>query len=220
LTSGYFFNLFLDKRTKEKGKMKMNINSFKEDAKLDGLDVWGITGGTNGYPVPGRGWFVTGFENFEKVEKFAEKWKCEVSEARWKDGWAVVEILRDYIFQPLQITSEWYGDEYQIYNEIKGNTFDEFLNWEYGYKNEKEARADNEDNETRLVDMKNLYTELSKVDFKKFNAVVYCDGEVIALLKKEGELKFYNDCEHIAIGVSWYHEDHHEEEEEEEEEEE
>ena len=200
--------------------MKMNINSFKEDAKLDGLDVWGITGGTNGYPVPGRGWFVTGFENFEKVEKFAEKWKCEVSEARWKDGWAVVEILRDYIFQPLQITSEWYGDEYQIYNEIKGNTFDEFLNWEYGYKNEKEARADNEDNETRLVDMKNLYTELSKVDFKKFNAVVYCDGEVIALLKKEGELKFYNDCEHIAIGVSWYHEDHHEEEEEEEEEEE
>jgi len=200
--------------------MKMNIDSFKEDAKLDGLDVWGITGGTNGYPVPGRGWFVTGFENFEKVEKFAEKWKCEVSEARWKDGWAVVEILRDYIFQPLQITSEWYGDEYQIYNEIKGNTFDEFLNWEYGYKNEKEARADNEDNETRLVDMKNLYTELSKVDFKKFNAVVYCDGEVIALLKKEGELKFYNDCEHIAIGVSWYHEDHHEEEEEEEEEEE
>ena len=198
----------------------MNIDSFKEDAKLDGLDVWGITGGTNGYPVPGRGWFVTGFENFEKVEKFAEKWKCEVSEARWKDGWAVVEILRDYIFQPLQITSEWYGDEYQIYNEIKGNTFDEFLNWEYGYKNEKEARADNEDNETRLVDMKNLYTELSKVDFKKFNAVVYCDGEVIALLKKEGELKFYNDCEHIAIGVSWYHEDHHEEEEEEEEEEE
>jgi len=215
--------------------MKMNIDSFKEDAKLDGLDVWGITGGTNGYPAPGRGWFVTGFENFEKVEEFAEKWKCEVSKARRKDGWAVVEILRDYIFQPLQITpmqilrtkrhfsgidSEWYGDDYNIYNEIKGNTFDEFLNWAYGYKNEKEARADNEDDETRLVDMKNLYTELLKVDFKKFDAVVYCDGEVIDLLKKEGELKFYDDCEHIAIGVSWYYEDHYEEEEEEEEEEE
>jgi len=197
--------------------MKMNIDSFKEDAKLDGLDVWGITGGTNGYPAPGRGWFVTGFENFEKVEEFAKKWNCErkVSKARWKDGWAVVEILRDYIFQPLQITSEWYGDDYHIYNEIKGNTFDEFLNWEYGYENEKEARAANE---TRLVKIKNLYAELSEVDFKKFDAVVYCDGEVIALLKKEGELKFYDDCEHIAIGVSWYFEDHYEEEEEEEEE--
>ena len=197
--------------------MKMNIDSFKEDAKLDGLDVWGITGGVNGYPAPGRGWFVTGFENFEKVEEFAKKWNCErtVSKATWRDGWGCCEILRDYICQPLQITSEWYGDDYYIYNEIKGNTFDEFLNWEYGYENEKEARAANE---TRLVKIKNLYAELSEVDFKKFDAVVYYGSEVIDLLKKEGELKFYDDCEHIAIGVSWYHEDHYEEEEEEEEE--
>jgi len=94
-----------------------NLDSFKEEAESTGLTLMGLTGASNGYPDPDLGWFAFGFKTIDEAKEFAEKFNCEVSEAEWRDGWGYAHYLCD-TDEPFNVTSEWYGDDYRICEEM------------------------------------------------------------------------------------------------------
>lgn len=82
-------------------------------AEEEGLQVREtIEGGNNGYP---RGFenVITGFFDWEQIEDFVKEYGGTPIMLHKRDGWQLWERC-DKVYEPMEITAEMYGDNYDI----------------------------------------------------------------------------------------------------------
>lgn len=89
------------------------MKDLKEIANNEGLQVSEtIEGGNNGYPS-GFENVITGFFDWEQVEDFVKRYGGKPIMLHKKDGWQMWERC-DTVCEPMEITAEMYGDNYNI----------------------------------------------------------------------------------------------------------
>lgn len=89
------------------------MKDLHEIASAEALQVREtIEGGNNGYP---RGFenVITGFFDWEQIEDFVEEQGGTPIMLHKKDGWQMWE-REDHVYEPMKITAEMYGDDYDI----------------------------------------------------------------------------------------------------------
>lgn len=89
------------------------MKDLHEIANNEGLQVREtIEGGNNGYP---RGFenVITGFFDWEEIEDFVKEYGGTPIMLHRKDGWQMWERC-DKVYEPMEITAEMYGDNYEI----------------------------------------------------------------------------------------------------------
>ena len=89
------------------------MKNLHEIANNEGLQVREtVKGGNNGYP---RGFknVITGFFDWEQVEDFVKHYGGTPIMLHKKDGWQMWE-REDHVYEPMEITAEMYGDNYNI----------------------------------------------------------------------------------------------------------
>ena len=89
------------------------MKDLQEIANNEGLQVREtIKGGNNGYP---RGFenVITGFFDWEQIEDFVKEYGGTPIMLHKRDGWQLWERC-DNVYEPMEITAEMYGDNYDI----------------------------------------------------------------------------------------------------------
>lgn len=89
------------------------MKNLQEIANYEGLQVREtIEGGNNGYP---RGFenVITGFFDWEQIEDFVKEYGGSPIMLHKKNGWDMYERC-DKAYEPMKITAEMYGDDYDI----------------------------------------------------------------------------------------------------------
>ena len=81
-----------------------------EIADLEGLDYVETTIGTNGYPENIQD-AIVGFDNWEQLEKVAEKYNLNAINLHKRDGWQLYE-RQGRATEPYKNNSNDYGDDY------------------------------------------------------------------------------------------------------------
>lgn len=89
------------------------MKNLHEIANNEGLQVSEtVKGGNNGYPS-GFEYVITGFFDWEQVEDFVKRYGGTPIMLHKKDGWQMWE-REDHVYEPMEITAEMYGDNYNI----------------------------------------------------------------------------------------------------------
>lgn len=89
------------------------MKDLHEIASAEALQVREtIEGGNNGYP---RGFenVITGFFDWEQIEDFVKEYGGTPIMLHKRDGWQMWERC-DNVYEPMEITAEMYGDDYDI----------------------------------------------------------------------------------------------------------
>lgn len=86
-----------------------------EIADLEGLDYVETTIGTNGYPENIQD-AIVGFDNWEQLEKVAEKYNLNAINLHKRDGWQLYE-RQGRATEPYKNSSDDYGDDYAQYDD-------------------------------------------------------------------------------------------------------
>lgn len=84
--------------------------SLAEIADIEGLRYVETTSGTNGYPENIQD-AIVGFDNWQQLEKVAEKYKLEAINLHKRDGWQLYE-RQGIATEPFINGSNDYGDDY------------------------------------------------------------------------------------------------------------
>lgn len=149
-----------------------------------------VTGGQNGYPEPYLGQFHYGFDNIIEAKAFAEKHKCEVYTASWKDGWSYC-ALNGMAFQEFSADPEDYGNAARKIDSVEELKND--LAWyKEDYEKEDEAYTKYEQIEKEALE------EAADINWEKECLIM---GDDIWEVVQRTSMKFYHDTKHIAIGV-------------------
>jgi hypothetical protein len=86
-----------------------------EIADLESLDYVETTSGTNGYPENIKD-VIVGFDNWEQLEKVAEKYNLNAINLHKQDGWQLYE-RQGRATEPYKNSSDDYGDDYAQYDD-------------------------------------------------------------------------------------------------------
>ena len=89
--------------------------SLAEIADIEGLRYVETTSGTNGYPQNIKD-AIVGFENWEQLEKVAEKYNLNPVNLHKRDGWQLYE-RQGIATEPYKNSCDDYGDDYSQYND-------------------------------------------------------------------------------------------------------
>lgn len=89
--------------------------SLEEIADNEGLKYVESTSGINCYPKNIQD-AIIGFENWEQLEKIAEKYKLEAINLHKRDGWQLYE-RQGIATEPYKNSCNDYGDDYNQYND-------------------------------------------------------------------------------------------------------
>lgn len=177
---------------------KEKYDKIDEYNKLHGLEKIGTTGGRNGYPTDWRD-AIIGFTSFEDAEKCAEKFNGVIKLLHKKDGWGAFE-RRCNAYSPIKITSDYFGDDYQIYDKLNYNNEEEFIQEEIVpiilY-----SASSFESIEILIEDKKDIWKHLLNSTDDEI-VVTYHDGYYSTELKKA--MRFYHDTNEYEIGVVIY----------------
>lgn len=99
------------------------MKTLQKLAEKNNLELVDITAGSNGYPSNTfYGIDASTFKNFNEVQQFAEKHKLTIVQLHRKDGWHFWED-KGQMYKPFEISSEDYGDDYQIIPKMDFETF-------------------------------------------------------------------------------------------------
>lgn len=89
------------------------MKNLNEIANNEGLQVSNtVERFNNGYPR-GIKEVITGFFDWEQVEDFVKRYGGTPIMLHKKDGWQMWE-REDHVYEPMEITAEMYGDNYNI----------------------------------------------------------------------------------------------------------
>jgi hypothetical protein len=129
-------------------------------AEKNNLEIVEITNGRNGYP---EGIYnainASNFENFDAIQKFAEKNNLQVVGLHRRDGWSFWEN-NGAIYNAFEITSDDYGDNYQFINKMD---FEEFYQNEIAFFFE-EIPEEMDQIESFLEMKKEIFEEIEKME--------------------------------------------------------
>lgn len=152
--------------------MKNNI-SIEDIAYNGGFElIESVKGGQNGYPS-GIKKGIVGFENFEDLQRYADKYGLIPCTFHKRDGWHLYE-RKDTPYQPLQISASDYGDDYkQFTNSISqeefleqevlpvlpSTTFDDIITFVHKYEEVFDHICVADDDELVIMDFCGNYVE-------------------------------------------------------------
>lgn len=89
------------------------MKDLQEIASNEGLQVREtVKGGNNGYPSCFE-CVITGFFDWEQIEDFVKEYGGTPIMLHKRDGWQMWERC-DNVYEPMRITAEMYGDDYDI----------------------------------------------------------------------------------------------------------
>lgn len=98
------------------------MKDLREIASNEGLQVREtVKGGNNGYPS-GFEYVITDFFDWEQIEDFVKEYGGTPIMLHKRDGWQMWERC-DKVYEPMEITAEMYGDNYEI---IYKDTYEDF----------------------------------------------------------------------------------------------
>ncbi len=171
--------------------------------KTENLQEREVTGGSNGYPEPYLGKFISGFKTFEEVEKYAAENDGEIYQIHYKDGWSNCELdgyiykrptIYDFMVEGKTWIEEWRKEDQKAYEE-------ENLDWiaEYdGWGNLKTFIH----NEDYSKEQAREYFLGKFEDYNiGFNVINQADGRVLDTYEKEECLSYSEDTHNFKIGV-------------------
>lgn len=169
------------------------MKQIEKTIKALGLSIKDVTKGLNGYPTPFIGQFVHGFASFEEAQRIASELGGIVVEARWKDGWNVVE-LHGEAFELIKASDINRGGNYTIVSSI-----DEII----AESNVLISQLDEEDDIEAITAIQfgteDLVNECKQVDWLT-EVVVLCEGEYVETVKRQAMFASF-DSNNRAIGV-------------------
>ena len=87
-----------------------NLNKIANNEGLQVSET--VKGGNNGYPTGFQN-VVIGFFDWEQIEDFIEEHGGTPIMLHKRDGWQLWERC-DKVYEPMEITAEMYGDNYEI----------------------------------------------------------------------------------------------------------
>jgi len=87
-----------------------------------GLDYVETTANANGYPS-GIVNAIIGFETFEEAKALASQFDLTVETFSTRDGWSLWVRNNNKTYEPFKITSESYGDNYDVINKMDEDDF-------------------------------------------------------------------------------------------------
>ena len=186
----------LAKQTNVLNKKEKN-DKIDEYNKLHRLKKIATTGGRNGYPTDWRD-AIIGFISFEDAEKCAEKFDGVIKLLHKKDGWGAFE-RRCNVYSPMEITSDYFGDDYQIYDKLHYNDEEEFIQEEIVPI--LSSASSFESIEILIEDKKDIWKHLLNSTDNEI-VVTYHDGYYSTELKNP--MRFYHDTNEYEIGVVIY----------------
>lgn len=114
-----------------------------EIARIEGLDIVSTTDKRDGYPSHVKR-VLTDFYNFDEAREVAEKYDLELIWIDRRDGWQLYH-RGDKAYAPLVISSERYGDNYNIFYdeddwlEFQGDLLHNITEYKIGRKSLKEV---------------------------------------------------------------------------------
>ena len=150
-----------------------------------------VTGGNNGYPSGIRGGII-GFETFDEADELAKKHGLSLCVFHKRDGWQMYERA-EQPYQPLIITSEDYGDDY---NQYGVDDIDDFFESQVSPMLED---FDNFEDLQKFIDnSKEIYDELLTIDETQW--VITCQGKYYETVDKEA-IQWGHDTHTWVIGI-------------------
>lgn len=175
--------------------MEKQIN-LREIAENNGLTYAESTNGSNGYPANIKG-IIIGFETFEEAEKLADENNLTIEFFKKKDGWQLWERTNNQAHEPLNNSSDDYGDNY---SHLEKMSEEEFI------KNEVaeiltaliEDEADFDTIENFIAGKIKLFNEIESMEDDEI--VITCHGDYYETIKKES-MYYAHDTKHITIGL-------------------
>lgn len=84
-----------------------------------------VKGGNNGYPS-GFEYVITDFFDWKQVEDFVKRYGGTPIMLHKKDGWQMWERC-DTVYEPIKVTPELYGDNYDIITKNEYKTEEQFV---------------------------------------------------------------------------------------------
>lgn len=149
------------------------MKDLHEIANNEGLQVSEtIEGGNNGYPS-GFEYVITDFYDWEQVDDFVKRYGGTPIMLHKKDGWQLWERC-DTVHEPMEITAEMYGDNYEIIHKNDYADEQEFIR-EFIL-----PRLEDVDNITTMAEIVDRAKDIwSSVESSKTTegVVIYNDGE-------------------------------------------
>ena len=94
--------------------MKKQELNLAEIADIEGLEYIETTSGMNGYPLNIQG-AIIGYDDWEHLEKVAEKYNLNAINLHRRDGWQLYE-RQGIATEPYKNSCNDYGDDYAEYN--------------------------------------------------------------------------------------------------------
>lgn len=154
------------------------MKNLNEIANNEGLQVSEtIEGGNNGYP---RGFdnVITGFFDWEQIEDFVKRYGGTPIMLHKKDGWQMWERC-DTVCEPMEITAEMYGDNYNIIHK------NEYADEQQFIKDFILPRLEDADNIVTMAEIvdraKSIWDSIDSIKFRDSETpegvVIYNDGE-------------------------------------------
>lgn len=175
------------------------MKDLHEIANNEGLQVREtIEGGNNGYP---RGFenVITGFFDWEQVEDFVKRHGGTPIMLHKKDGWQIWERC-DTVYEPMEITAEMYGDNYDIIHKNDYADEQQFI---------KDFIL------PRLEDVRNIVTMAEIVDRAKsiwdsIDSIKFRDSETPegVVIYNDGEFGWIEYDTIDLVCVEWSHDTH------------
>lgn len=143
------------------------MKNLNEIASNEGLQVSNtVERFNNGYPR-GIKEVITGFFDWDQVEDFIKRYGGNAIMLHKKDGWQMYERC-DEVNEPMEITAEMYGDDYDI---IYKDTYDEEIDFITDFLL---PRLDGADNMIEVAEIVNNATNIwdSIESIKERNATI------------------------------------------------
>ena len=152
-----------------------DLNSIANNEGLQVRET--VKGGNNGYPS-GFENVITGFFDWEQVEDFVKRYGGTPIMLHKKDGWQMWERC-DTVHEPMEITAEMYGDNYNIIHKNDYADEQEFIR-EFIL-----PRLEDVDNITTMAEIvdraRSIWDSIETIKFRDSETpegvVIYNDGE-------------------------------------------
>lgn len=176
--------------------MKTSIERNKEVKEIveksKNLRIKEVTENLNGYPRPIIGFGVIGFNSFDEICDFQEKYGGEIVSFYWKDGWSLINI-HEYINEEYDILKFTYEDEIDPIYTNERDLIDDvtrYLTGNFKYEEDEIAYL--------IEEWKKI---VKKIDFKKEFIVVYNIENLSYYTLPYKDISYYHDWKNYEIGI-------------------
>lgn len=167
-------------------------NSIYEIAENHNLRLIETTTGTNGYPRECKHALI-GFDNFDDAERVAELYNLRITTFFKRDGWQLWERNSNTTYSAMNISADYYGDDYNMFCEADEKTY-----YEEEVKPFLQDFEDFEELQNFLNEMKEVFVNIQNITEDEI--VITRNGCFYEIIEHT-TMQWSHDTKTYAIGV-------------------